>query len=810
MNYILIESNTARKILNIYLGKQTDGEIAITDLNGQIVATSIISRSTLPDGKNKIVLNAENLTLWTPDNPVLYILNVGEQTVRFGYNDITTRSDKVFVNGNPFYFRGYIRGIVAHDHPNLTGKSMREFHRKNITQAKKYGFNLVRFHSTVPDMEFVEAADELGLFVHIEIGFSYQFDVGGNKQGIALDVEKWRKVITKFRNRPSVAIFCLGNEMHNSGSVPEVHDMYRIGRELAPHKLIMDNAGWGEFDRTSADVFTQHVAYYFPFKHHQEMFNQDFCWEMNGSMHKYSLSEEKELSNGSLTVRRELNPVRPTLAHECVHYIDIPDYAALNDEFDAFCKEVGDEYLRRNNISKPKFMTELPKLIAAKGLTKKMPDYIAASQAFKKMAVKMYLERLRLSGRYCGYEMLQFADCFKYENKNGIVDCFDNDKFIDAAWFRCFNSDRVVLADFPKENFYSQEEFEVDIYLSNYYYDENESCTLNAYLNKAGEAGSLVYSGKDLLPVEGLSKLAGLKLKLDCEDGKAAAYTLKVELDNSQQCWNNQWEFWVYPEAKLKTMPETRIIENKLKDFLNVKGTDAEPDSRLVFTDVLNDAVFADLDAGKTVILNYHRDRGTDQYYWPGTLDRFKPCIWDRGSNLGGVVTADFLQKAMGDGRYFDLNYYYLVEAGYKVNLDHFPVPVNEVVWGVDKPVRDRMKCLNQGIKDFLPDDTLRNFSYLFSVKAGSGLLVVCTFNFSEAGSDPATANMLCELINRVPGLATGCEISLEYLKNYLNQMTQDDITREDVMNHFWEIDNKPVEDTLFWEQVQVDLSNIE
>ena len=28
-------------------------------------------------------------------------------------------------------------------------------------------------------------------------------------------------------------------------------------------------------------------------------------------------------------------------------------------------------------------------------------------------------------------------------------------------------------------------------------------------------------------------------------------------------------------------------------------------------------------------------------------------------------------------------------------------------------------------------------------------------------------------------------------------------------MNHFWEIDNKLVEDTLFWEEVKVDLSKL-
>ncbi|MDD5729361.1 MAG: glycoside hydrolase family 2 TIM barrel-domain containing protein, partial [Victivallales bacterium] len=810
-NDVFLESDTAQKRLTAAMPDNIQGaSVKITSMNGEIVRLPIISRLAFSDNMIKVIYNAETLDMWTPAEPIRYCLDTGGRKICFGYGDITTRSNKIFVNGKPFYFRGYIRGIVAHEHPNLTGKPKRDFYRKNIIQAKKYGFNLVRFHSTVPDMEFIDAADELGIFVHVELGFCYEYDAAGNKLGIAMDADKWRELIIRLRNHPSVAIFCLGNEMHNSGSVPEVHDMYRIARELAPHKLIMNNAGWGEFDRTSADVFTQHVAYYFPFKRHREMFNQDFCWEMNGSVRKYPLTEQATFPGGEASIRRELNPVRPVLAHECVHYIDIPDYAALNDEFDAFCREAGEDCLLRNNISKPRYLTELPKLIAAKGLTEKLPDYIEASRQFKKAAVKVYLEQLRFSGKFCGYEMLQFADCFKYENKNGIVDSFDNDKFIDAAWFRSFNSDRALLADFPKENFYSGEEFKVGVYLSNYGFAEDEPCTLKIYVSQAGEPETMIYSGEYLIPVEGLSRLVELKLKPGCKNGKTAAYKLKAELANSRETWSNQWEFRVYPEALLKTRPETRVSTARLKNFLSVRSKHAEQASDLVFTDVLDDSVFNDLEAGKTVILNYHRDRNADQYYFPGALDRFKPCIWDRGNNLGGVVNPSFFQDAMGGGRYFGLNYYYLVEAGYKINLDHFPVPVNELIWGVDKPVRDRMKCLNQGIKDFLPDDMFRNFSYLFSVNAGNGLLVVCTFNFSQADSDPAVANVLCELINQVPELKTACTIKLPELKNYLEQTTRNGVVREDIMNYFWELDNKPVEDTLFWEDAQVDLRKID
>ena len=39
--------------------------------------------------------------------------------------------------------------------------------------------------------------------------------------------------------------------------------------------------------------------------------------------------------------------------------------------------------------------------------------------------------------------------------------------------------------------------------------------------------------------------------------------------------------------------------------------------------------------------------------------------------------------------------------------------------------------------------------------------------------------------------------------------MTAAENKPEDVMTFFWEIDNKPVEDTLFREEAQVDLSKL-
>ena len=326
-------------------------------------------------------------------------------------------------------------------------------------------------------------------------------------------------------------------------------------------------------------------------------------------------------------------------------------------------------------------------------------------------------------------------------------------------------------------------------------------------LSVKSESGEeTVYDGHNVTLAGGLQKIADFTLRFKEQETArsielCALFTAPgIELKNS-------WKLWLYPRKKIENLPVLALSDKSLEAYLSAHSS-ARKDTTAVITDVLDDSVFDLLAQGKTVVLLYHRDAPGHQYYLPGALERFKPCIWDRGSNLGGIIYSERLRKALASGRYFDLNLYGLLEAGYKVCLDEFPVPVEEHVCGIDKPVRDRMKGLVDNIKDFIAQDTLRNFSHLFSVKAGKGTLIVSTFRL-KATENPVVANYLAELLNHLSEYKTEKSISPETLKKYLADETARGIRKEDVMNHFWEIDNKLVEDTLFWEQTGLDLSKI-
>ena len=805
--------------MSIYIHSKVDAGVLLADSAGKLNKTRILDTAGKPvecpmfreqqleNGSYRYWFDASALTRWTPDTPVLYVLETDAEKIRFGYMELRPDGNRaLLLNGSPVYMRGYIRGIVAHEHPNMTGGSLKDAAVKNIRQAKKYGFNLVRFHSTIPTPEFVEAADEEGMFIHMEIGFAYEMNEKAEKKNISMNNEKWEETILRYRNHPSAAIFCIGNEMHNSGHFKEVRALYEQGRQLAPGKLIMDNSGWGEFDRQTADVYSQHIAYFFPFKHHGGMFHSDAPWRINGSAYDEQLDVTAQKSGIEAQIHRTIVPAKPTLAHEAIHYIDIPDYIALNKKFDDFCAKAGPAYLEANEIKKPRYMTELPKLLERKGLMSKMADYIAASQQFKMEAIKVYLEKCRLSS-LCGFEMLQFADCLKYENKNGIVDCFDDDKFIPPAWMMQFNGNAALLADFETEVYYYGDEIKASVFISDFL--QNPSVVggdLTLKTTKADGSWETVYEGHNVTLSGGLQKIADISLRFAPEKTARQA-TVKAEFKAAGLQLENSWKVWLYPHSTINAVPETRLKNQGLEKLLKANPA-AEKRADAVVTDILDDRVFADLAAGKTVYLMYHRDNPGNQYYIPGALERFKPCIWDRGSNLGGIIYSGAVQKALASNRYFDLNWYSLLEGGYKVCLDDFPAPVEELVCGVDKPVRDRMKGLVNGIKDFIDQDTFRNFSHLFSVKAGKGTLVVCTFAMTRL-DNPAAAGFLAELFNNRDLAKTAKSIDPDKLKNYLSEETARGIRKEDTMNHFWEIDNKLVEDTLFWEEAKLDLTKI-
>ena len=125
-----------------------------------------LARVKIPEGKSSATLSSDGYALWSPDSPKLYEAKISDPdgnlfTRKFGIRRLTVRGTKLYLNGKPYFFRG----ICEHCYHPITVHPTRDkkYYEKVIKTAKELGFNSIRFHTYVPQMEYMEAADELGI-----------------------------------------------------------------------------------------------------------------------------------------------------------------------------------------------------------------------------------------------------------------------------------------------------------------------------------------------------------------------------------------------------------------------------------------------------------------------------------------------------------------------------------------------------------------------------------------------------------------------------------------------------------------------
>lgn len=186
-----------------------------------------------------------NFRPWSPEHPNLYTATVElveNGTVaqtwreRFGVRKIEVRGGDFYLNGRPFYMRGY--GACATQ--PITGAPIgdRAILRAQIAKARAAGFNQVRFHSHCEVPEYFDVCDELGVVIEAELPYYGDFATEyGTYDPVALVRE-----LHRFRRRhPSFLVYGMGNE----GTHGKWLDckLYRTVKELDPDRLAISQSG---------------------------------------------------------------------------------------------------------------------------------------------------------------------------------------------------------------------------------------------------------------------------------------------------------------------------------------------------------------------------------------------------------------------------------------------------------------------------------------------------------------------------------------------------------------------------------------
>ena len=190
-------------------GEQKNQTVTITIPEAGIKTTV----KTDAQGLANLNFTTKNLSLWSPENPKLYTVEIVSETDKvtdkIGFRTIETRGQDILLNGKSVF----LRGISLHDeNPLIPGRLRSTGDMKMMLDwAKELGCNYVRLAHYPHSEEMVKLADEMGLLVWAEVPVYWTIswenpDTYNNAEKQLTDL------IERDKNRSSVIIWSIGNE----------------------------------------------------------------------------------------------------------------------------------------------------------------------------------------------------------------------------------------------------------------------------------------------------------------------------------------------------------------------------------------------------------------------------------------------------------------------------------------------------------------------------------------------------------------------------------------------------------------------
>jgi beta-glucuronidase len=168
--------------------------------------------ATNSKGRAEFSLSA-GLTLWTPDNPKLYTVEIASDTDqvtdRIGFRSIEVRRTDILLNGKPVF----LRGINLHEEaPMRPGRAWSEDDaRMLLTWAKELGCNFVRLAHYPHNESMLRMADQMGILVwgEIPVYWTIQWE---NVQTLHNAENQLNEMIARDHNRAALIIYSVANE----------------------------------------------------------------------------------------------------------------------------------------------------------------------------------------------------------------------------------------------------------------------------------------------------------------------------------------------------------------------------------------------------------------------------------------------------------------------------------------------------------------------------------------------------------------------------------------------------------------------
>lgn len=500
---------------------------------------------TLKEGRadGSFSFDTEGLLLWSPEHPKLYTLKIicknTSTEQKFGVRRLSAKNEKLYLNGKAYYLRGICEHCYFPEtiHPNHNYF----YYRKTIKEIKSLGFNFIRFHTFVPEEEYMRAADEEGVLLHVECPNNTA-------------TEEWEQIVKFCRRHTSVVIYCCGNELLTDE--PFIKYLEQCGKfvhENTDALFSPMNALRGvEYFWVEENIKNETAEK--PLRYHRGRmeklgeFSDLYSSYTNGNHSYFSLDcDYKKVDSWSEAYKK------PRISHEiCID----GTYANLS---------LKDRY-RGTRVGNTDMFESLERQLEKKGLLKKAPLYFINSAQWQRRIRKYTFEEMRKSRKMAGYDFLGPIDThwhtFGYDV--GMMNEFYELKPGETKRnVLMYNSPTVILTNLGKNvNFTGGDTLTCEISVSDYGQKELKNPLLtvrlsleNLVIKRETVCVENVKNG-DVSPV----------YKFSCalpEIQEAKEMKLYVTLDSEDGFFENEWELYLFPKIK-KEVNDNIVIKQKM------------------------------------------------------------------------------------------------------------------------------------------------------------------------------------------------------------------------------------------------------
>jgi len=498
-------------------------------------------------GEGAIDVKLPGAVAWSEFTPALQKLTVrltgpfaeDHREVTFGLREIKTDGKLILLNGELFQLR------ATHDGGGfpLTGYPATDVEtwKRIIGVCKQWGLNGIRFHSWCPPEAAFTAADELGFYLQPECGMWNSFDAEGKMLAVLND--ETARIVKAYGNHPSFVLLNATNEPagHYQEQLPTWDERWR---EADPRRLYSDGtgrfapppAGWGT--PFAADYLVTGAA-----RGPRGWFGADYENFLKTFLHNTSI---------------------PAVGHEVGQWCAYPDFDVIEKFSDP---------ARRVNFPRGKDSGRTPYMVPGNyriwrdsaeqhGLLARNKELAHASGRFQVACYKEEIEANLRTPSYSGYELLDLHDYLGQGGALiGVLDAFWEEKgYVRPAEFRQFNNQTVPLVRLKERVYSTGDNLNADVEVA--HFGHTTLANASSGWQIVGAGGQVISRGS--LGTRSIPRGKGISLgriSVPLTDVAAPAqYRLILQIASGVTRFQNEWNFWVYPEDVASTVPAGVLV----------------------------------------------------------------------------------------------------------------------------------------------------------------------------------------------------------------------------------------------------------